>query len=234
MDKEILRYAQNDRIRTKGIFAQTFIMSKPTFKKEKELWRRGYDLIAGIDEVGRGAWAGPIVAAGVIFEKRLAITGLNDSKKLLAPKREALAKTIKTKALAWTIQGIGPKTIDEIGIGKANALVIDKVIRALNPRPQYLLIDKASVIKYKIGIPWETIIKGDAKIFSIAAASILAKVYRDDLMRKAAKKYPVYGFEKHKGYGTKLHQQMLKVHNVCPLHRKSYRPISQPSLLNFF
>jgi len=197
------------------------------------LWKKGYDLVAGIDEVGRGAWAGPIVAAGVIFEKKLRIKGLNDSKKLTALKREKLAEVIKSKCVSWTIQIVNHKIIDEIGVGKANALVIDKVINALNPRPHYLLIDKASVTKYKIRIPWETIIKGDSMIFSIAAASILAKVYRDELMSKLARKYPYYGFEKHKGYGTELHQKMIKQHNICPIHRKSYRPISQPSLLYF-
>ncbi len=208
-------------------------MHKPTFKREHELWQNGYDLVAGIDEVGRGAWAGPIVAAGVIFEKRQMIEGLNDSKKLSAAKREELAEIIKSKALAWTIQLVEHDIIDEIGVGKANALVIDKVINALDPKPHYLLIDKASVTEYKIRIPWETIIKGDSKIFSIAAASIIAKVARDEMMLKLAKKYPNYGFEEHKGYGTKLHQDMLKIHNICPIHRKSYRPISQPSLLNF-
>ncbi|MCX6740220.1 MAG: ribonuclease HII [Candidatus Parcubacteria bacterium] len=205
----------------------------PTFKKEKELWARGYDLVAGIDEVGRGAWAGPIVAAGVIFAKSLKIKGLNDSKNVLAAKREELAEIIKSKAMAWTIQIVEHDVIDEIGVGKANALVIDKVINALDPKPHYLLIDKASLIKYKIRIPWETIIKGDSKIFSIAAASIIAKVARDEMMLKLAKIYPKYGFDKHKGYGTKLHQNMLKLHDICPIHRKSYRPISQPSLLNF-
>jgi ribonuclease HII len=208
-------------------------MTKPTFKKEKELWTKGYDLVAGSDEVGRGAWAGPIVAAGVIFEKGLKIKGLNDSKKVLSAKREELSEIIKAKALAWTIQIVEHGVIDEIGVGKANALVIDKVINALDPKPNYLLIDKASVTKYKIRIPWETIIKGDSKICSIAAASIIAKVARDKMMLKLAKKYPNYGFEKHKGYGTELHQKMLKLHDICPIHRKSYRPISQPSLLIF-
>jgi ribonuclease HII len=208
-------------------------MSKPSFKREYELWKKGYDLVAGIDEVGRGAWAGPIVAAGVIFEKRQMIKGLNDSKKLLAPKREYLAKIIKSKALAWTIQIVEHDVIDDIGVGKANALVIDKVINALDPKPHYLLIDKASVTKYKIRVPWETIIKGDSKICSIAAASIIAKVARDEIILKLAKKYPKYGFDQHKGYGTELHQNMIKLHDICPIHRKSYRPISQPSLLNF-
>lgn len=207
-------------------------MSKPTFKKEKELWAKGYDLVAGIDEVGRGAWAGPIVAAGVIFEKRLMIKGLNDSKKLLAPKREELAEIIKAKALAWTVQLVENGIIDEIGVGQANALVIDKVINALAPKPHYLLIDKASVIKYKIRIPWETIIKGDSKIFSIAAASIIAKVARDEMMLKLAEKYPNYGFEEHKGYGTELHQKMIARYDICVIHRKSYKPIHQLKFIN--
>jgi ribonuclease HII len=206
-------------------------MTRPSFRKELELWRQGYDLVAGIDEVGRGAWAGPIVAAGVIFEKKLIIKGLNDSKKVLADKRGKLAEIIKDKALAWTIQVVEHDVIDDIGVGKANALVIDKVINALNPRPQYLLIDKASVTKYKIRIPWETIIKGDAKIFSIAAASIIAKVARDEMMTKLAKKYPHYGFEDHKGYGTKQHQDMIVQYNICAIHRKSYKPIHQLKLI---
>jgi ribonuclease HII len=208
-------------------------MNKPSWKTEVKLWKQGYQYIAGIDEVGRGAWAGPIVAAGVIFAKRVKIKGLKDSKKVYAAKRIKLAEIIKAKALAWTVEIVDNKMIDEIGVGKANALVIDQVINSLKPHPHYLLIDKASVTKYKIRIPWETIIKGDNKIFSIAAASILAKVYRDNLMLKLAKKYPRYGFEEHKGYGTKLHQQMIDQHDICPLHRKSYKPINQLKLLKF-
>ncbi|OGY42302.1 MAG: ribonuclease HII [Candidatus Buchananbacteria bacterium RBG_13_36_9] len=208
-------------------------MRHPNWQREKCLWQRGYDLVAGIDEVGRGSWAGPIVAAGVIFEKRLMIKGLKDSKKLSAPKREKLAEIIKTKALAWTVEIVDNEIIDEIGVGKANALVIDQVINSLKPKPQYLLIDKASVLRYKIRIPWETIIKGDNLVYSIAAASILAKVARDDIMLKLAKKYPNYGFDLHKGYGTELHQQMIDEHDICPLHRKSYKPINQLKLLRF-
>ncbi len=207
-------------------------MKKPSWKLELDLWKRGYQHVAGIDEVGRGAWAGPIVAAGVIFEKRKVIKGLKDSKKSSAPKRIKLAEIIKAKALAWNVALVENDIIDEIGVGKANALVIDKVINNLEPRPQYLLIDKASVTKYKIRIPWETIIKGDALIFSIAAASILAKVARDEIMLKLAKKYSQYGFAEHKGYGTELHQKMLAQYHACPIHRKSYKPISQPKLIN--
>jgi len=206
-------------------------MTKPTFKKEKELWQRGYEHIVGIDEVGRGAWAGPIVAAGVIFENSKVIKGLRDSKKVTALRREQLVEEIKAKALSWTIEVLDNNVIDEIGVGQANALVIDKVINGLTIRPQYCLIDKASVKEYKIMIPWETIVKGDTKIFSIAAASILAKVARDKIMLKLAKKYPEYGFELHKGYGTKLHMQKLDEYDISKIHRKSYKPISQRSFL---
>jgi len=207
-------------------------MLKTTWKKEKELWGRGYDYIVGIDEVGRGAWAGPIVAAGVIFEKNYKIDGLKDSKKITAKKRESLVDEIKEKALSWTVEVVENIEIDEIGVGKANALVIDKVINGLCIRPHYCLIDKASVAKYKIRIPWETIVKGDAKVFSIAAASVLAKVFRDDLMVKMEDKYPGYGFAEHKGYGTKLHRDMLQKLDICDIHRKSYKPISQLKLIN--
>jgi ribonuclease HII len=203
----------------------------PTWEMEKGLWQRGYQFIAGIDEVGRGAWAGPIVAAGVIFAKPFKLEGVRDSKKISAKKRIELVDIIKDKALAWTVGVVDNLEIDQIGVGKANALVIDKVINSLETRPQYLLIDKASVIKYKIKIPWETIVKGDNKVFSIAAASILAKVFRDDLMVELGEKYPNYGFAEHKGYGTKLHREMLDKHDICEIHRKSYKPISQRQLI---
>ncbi|MBD3359933.1 MAG: ribonuclease HII [Candidatus Buchananbacteria bacterium] len=206
-------------------------MKNPDWKRESGLWQRGYQYVAGIDEVGRGAWAGPIVAAGVIFERRKMIKGLKDSKKISAFKRKKLVEEIKYKALSCTVVVIDNTVIDEIGVGKANALVIDKVINGLSIRPQYLLIDKASVTKYKIRIPWETIVKGDNLVFSIASASILAKVARDDIMLKLAQKYPKYGFDLHKGYGTKLHQQMLSKYDICPIHRKSYKPISQRQLI---
>jgi len=206
-------------------------MQNPTWEMEKGLWQRGYQFIAGIDEVGRGAWAGPIVAAGVIFAKPFKLEGVKDSKKISAKKRIELVDQIKAKALAWTIQEVDNMEIDQIGVGKANALVIDKVINGLETRPHYLLIDKASVTKYKIKVPWETVVKGDMKIFSIAAASILAKVYRDDLMAKLGEKYPNYGFAEHKGYGTKLHISKLNEHDICQIHRKSYKPISQRQLI---
>ncbi len=205
-------------------------MNLPDWEMESGLWQRGYKYIAGIDEVGRGAWAGPIVAAGVIFAEEIEIEGVKDSKKLSVKKRTELVTIIKEKALSWTVQSVENTKIDEIGVGKANALVIDKVINELNIRPDYALIDKATVIEYKIKIPWETIIKGDNKVISIAAASILAKDYRDNLMIELAQKYPQYGFDVHKGYGTKLHKEMLDAHDICDIHRKSYKPISQRQL----
>jgi ribonuclease HII len=206
-------------------------MIKPSFEKEKDLWQRGYEHIVGIDEVGRGAWAGPIVAAGVIFGKPVKLEGIRDSKTLTAKKRKELVSEIKDQAICWTVETIANDIIDQIGVGQANALVIDKVINGLTLRPQYCLIDKATVKEYKIRIPWETIVKGDTKVFSIAAASILAKVARDEMMLILAKKFPGYGFDLHKGYGTKLHQDMLAKHDICEIHRKSYKPISQRQLI---
>lgn len=201
------------------------------FKYEQELWQRKYKLICGIDEVGRGAWAGPIVAAGVIFDSEKDIEGIRDSKTITKKKRDELFEIIKDQALTWTIQEVSNDEIDQIGVGQANSLVIDKVINALDPRPDYALIDKATVTEYKIKIPWETIIKGDNKVFSIAAASILAKVYRDNLMSELEEQYPGYGFAEHKGYGTKLHREMLDKLNICEIHRKSYKPVSQRQLI---
>jgi ribonuclease HII len=203
----------------------------PDFTMEKDLWQRGYQHIVGIDEVGRGAWAGPIVAAGVIFSQEIDLDGVNDSKKLTAKKRTELVDIIKNKALDWTVEQVESTVIDEMGVGQANALVIDKVINGLEIRPDYALIDKASVTKYKIKIPWETLIKGDNKVISIAAASILAKDYRDNLMIELAQKYPQYGFDIHKGYGTKVHKEKLDECDICEIHRKSYKPISQRQLI---
>ena len=199
-------------------------MNKPTFTKELALWNEGFTMIAGIDEVGRGAWAGPIVAAGVIFEKRVLIPGVRDSKLLSPQKRERLAEIIKEKALAWTIQKIDPQDIDNGGVGKANSRVIELVAEALNP--DYLLIDKATINPQNFSMKWETIVRGDSSVFSIAAASILAKVARDTMMVELAADYPQYGFDAHKGYGTRDHRRALKKHSPCPQHRHSYQPIA--------
>ncbi len=199
---------------------------KPSFKREKELWESGHIHVVGIDEVGRGAWAGPIVAAGVIFEPGTRIANVRDSKAMTELQLRRLDETIRSKAKAWTIQQVDAPDIDTMGIGSANAQVIWKVITAIMPAPTYGLIDKAFIQRRQIPIPFETIVKGDAKVTSIAAASIIAKVFRDALMSRYAHEYPGYGFENHVGYGSAEHQDALKRLGICAIHRRSYAPIA--------
>ena len=205
-------------------------MNYPNFINETELRKRGYRAIAGIDEVGRGAWAGPIVAAAVILPPKINIKGLKDSKMLSAKQRESLNKIIMEKAVGCSIGIACSKTIDEINIGEANLEAVNKTIARFKitvKKPDYLLID--FLINKKIiiidNIPYRLVKQGDRKIVSIAAASIIAKVARDRMMDDYAKKFPEYGFERHKGYGTLLHRQMIAKHGICDLHRKSFKPI---------
>jgi len=194
---------------------------------EIKLSELGFARIVGIDEAGRGAWAGPIVAAGVIFDPSVKIKGLNDSKKLTSDNRNELAPEIREKSIAHVVLEISNQDIDEKGIGWANAELIRRIITQLNP--DYALIDKAWVDG--ISIPHELIIKGDAKVFSIAAASVLAKTYRDQIMDDLDKQFPGYNFSHNKGYGTKDHQEALVKLNHCSIHRMSYQPILQPKLI---
>jgi len=192
---------------------------------EKKFYRLGYKKIAGLDEVGRGALAGPIMAAGVVFSQRQLtnrkiLKEVNDSKKLTAAKREKLFFLIKKNCQNWVVVGVNHKIIDRVGIEKANHLVFEKVLRKI--KPDLALIDGRIKIDQKKG-KCQSIIKGDQKIFSIAAASILAKVTRDHLMIKLDKKYPGYNLGKHKGYGTELHYSNLKKHGPCTCHRLSFR-----------
>ena len=190
---------------------------------ENRLREAGFNIICGIDEVGRGAWAGPLVAAGVIFEPDVRIKGLNDSKKLTPAQRTEISLEIKDKALRYTIQEISNIEIDQIGVGQANQKIIFSIINELNP--DFALIDKAWINQLKT--PHELIIKGDSKVFSIAAASVIAKVYRDEIMVKLHEQYPEYCFNENKGYGTSAHQEALSQFSFCPCHRQSYQPISQ-------
>lgn len=178
-------------------------------------------LIAGIDEAGRGPLAGPVVCACVIMplEKGKIIEGVNDSKKLSAKKREMLFEKILATAIAYSIIEIDVKTIDEINILNATKLGMKKALEKLKIKPDIVLID---AVKIETDIVQENIIKGDAKSYNIASASILAKVYRDRLMEKLSVEYPEYGFEKHKGYGTKLHIENLKMYGKTPIHRKTF------------
>lgn len=190
---------------------------------ERDLLNNGHQFIAGCDEVGRGPLAGPLVAAAVILDPFNKIEGLNDSKKLSEKKREILSKEIIEKALAYKIVYIYPEEIDKINVYQASKKAMIEAIKALEIKPTFVLSDAMPLDE--LGIPYLSIIKGDAKSATIAAASIIAKVERDNYMVKLSKKYPEYGFEKHKGYPTKMHIEALKKYGVLDVYRKSYKPV---------
>lgn len=189
---------------------------------EREYLKIGYRAVAGVDEVGRGPLAGPVVCAAVILplsaEERL--QGVNDSKKLSAKKRELLAETIKEVALAYAICEVDERTIDTINILQATRLCMKQAIENLCLQPDFVLTDGNMTLDIKI--PQKSVIKGDMTVCSIGAASILAKVYRDALMRKYAEQYPQYGFESNVGYGTAKHIQAIREVGICPIHRKTF------------
>ncbi len=178
-------------------------------------------LIAGVDEAGRGPLAGPVVCACVIMpmESEKIIEGVNDSKKLSAKKREELFDKIVDIAISYSIVEIDEKKIDEINILQATKLGMKKAVENLKVMPDLVLVD---AVKIDVALPQENIIKGDALSYNIAAASILAKVYRDKLMENLDKKYPEYNFAKHKGYGTKAHIEALKKYGKCEIHRETF------------
>ena len=189
---------------------------------ERALQAQGFELIAGVDEVGRGPLAGPVVCAAVIMplEAEAIIEGVDDSKKLSEKKREQLAEEIKKRALCYTIVEIDEKTIDEINILQATKLGMKRAIEQLATQPEIVLTDGNMTID--IAHKQQSIIHGDALSYSIGAASIIAKVYRDKLMDEYAKTYPQYAFEKNKGYGTAAHLQGIKEYGICPIHRKTF------------
>ena len=191
------------------------------YEIEKEYTDKGFQVICGIDEAGRGPLAGPVCAAAVILPLGTEIEGLNDSKKLTEKKREALFPIIQEKAVAYGIGFASEQEIDEINILNATFLSMRRAVEAMNVSSDLLLIDGNQ--KPKIGIGEEvTVVKGDMKSVSIAAASVLAKVSRDRYMLEQALKYPQYAFEKHKGYGTKLHYEKIAEFGVSPIHRKTF------------
>ena len=189
---------------------------------EKELYQAGYQTIAGIDEVGRGPLAGPVVAAAVILPPGCKIKGLNDSKKIPKKKHQEIYQAVLDKALAVGIGLIDNEIIDQVNIYEATKLAMKEALSKLSLKPDYLLID---AMKLDIDIPQESIIKGDANSLSIAAASIVAKVTRDKLMADYDKEYPGYDFAQNAGYGTKSHLQGLERHGVTPIHRKTFEPV---------
>ena len=193
----------------------------PDFSCENEARIKGYKLVCGVDEAGRGPLAGPVCAAAVILPDNCEIEGLNDSKKISEKKREALFDIIKEKAVAYSIAYGSLEEIEEYNILEATYLAMNRAIEGLNTKADFALIDGNRVPK-GIKIPCETVVKGDSKSCSIAAASILAKVTRDRLMLEYDKKYPQYLFAQHKGYGTKAHYEAIKQHGVCEIHRLSF------------
>ena len=190
-------------------------------EKENELRKKGFQYICGIDEAGRGPLAGPVVVASVIMPADSMIEGVNDSKKVSEKKREKIYEQILEEAISYGVAIIGQDEIDEINILNATKKGLTISLQELTKKPDLILVDALNGID-TIGIPYDSIIKGDAKCYSIAAASIIAKVTRDRIMREWDKIYPEYGFEKHKGYGTAAHIAVIKENGLCPIHRKSF------------
>lgn len=188
---------------------------------ENEALSDGYEIICGVDEAGRGPLAGPVYAAAVILPKGHIVEGVNDSKKLSEKKRELLFDKIIDECVCYSIGTASEKEIDEINILQATYLAMKRAVDGLEIVPQLALID-GNRIPPLISTDAKAIVKGDAKSASIACASILAKVSRDRYMLEMAKKYPEYQFEKHKGYGTKLHYEMIEKYGICEIHRKSF------------
>ena len=187
---------------------------------EKEALAKGYKSVCGVDEAGRGPLAGPVCAAAVILPEGVIIDGVNDSKKLSEKKRESLFDVIREQALSYSIAYATVDEIEEINILNATMLAMRRAIDGLDIKADYAMIDGNKIPP--IDIDAECIVKGDAKSMSIACASILAKVSRDRLLYKYAEEYPMYGFDKHKGYGSKVHREAILKYGPCPYHRKSF------------
>ena len=188
---------------------------------ENELYKKGATKICGIDEAGRGPLAGPVVVAAVIMPEDSRSEGVNDSKKISEKKREKLYDEITENAIAWGVGIIDQREIDTMNILNATKKGLTTALLELTEKPDIILVDALTSID-TLGIPYQSIIKGDAKSYSIASASIIAKVTRDRIMREWDEIYPEYGFEKHKGYGTKAHIEVIKNQGICPIHRKSF------------
>lgn len=196
-------------------------------KRQEALWEienslkeKGYSYIAGVDEAGRGPLAGPVYAAAVILPEGAELSGINDSKKLTPKKREELFDKITEIAISYAIFSVDEKEIDEINILNATYKAMNEAVNNLSQKPDYVIIDGNSIKGMEIA--HETVVKGDAKSISIAAASILAKVSRDRYIDEMGKVYPEYGFENHKGYGTKAHTEAILKYGVCPIHRRTF------------
>ncbi len=204
----------------------------PSLDEERAFWHAGFRLVAGLDEAGRGAWAGPVVAAAVILPcddcVADALAGVADSKQLTAPKREAMRARIQQVALAWSVGSASSAEIDALGILAASRLAMLRAVSGLSPAPEALLID--ALVLPALALPQRAFARADALSLSVAAASILAKTTRDALMRALDSELEGYGFARHKGYGTRAHLQALRRLGPCWAHRRTFRPLAQLSL----
>jgi ribonuclease HII len=189
---------------------------------EREVRARGFRAVAGVDEVGRGALFGPVVAAAVILSPDRPVRGLNDSKLLDAGRREVLDTRIRERAVAWAVAAVDAATIDLLNIYQASRMAMRMAVSRLEPPPDFVLID---AVPLELRIPQRPLVKGDARCHAIAAASIVAKVYRDGLMRVWDEIFPQYGLASHKGYSTPEHWKALEAHGPTPLHRMSFEPV---------
>lgn len=207
---------------------QNTISITPTLKEENKVFQKGYNALAGIDEAGRGPLAGPVVAAAVIFQaeklKKWLNFGIKDSKVLAEKKRGKIYRLIKKEASQWAVGVVGCRIIDQTNILQAAKKAMIMAVKNLEKQPDFLLIDGNQTLTdyYR---DQKAIVNADQDCLSVATASIIAKEYRDDIMRRYHKKYPQYGFDQHKGYGTKKHRQMIKKHGACPIHRMSFSPL---------
>ena len=190
-------------------------------QEEEKLYQTGMKYICGIDEAGRGPLAGPVVVGAVILQQTSFLEGINDSKKVSEKKRELLYEQITNEAISWSVGIVDQKEIDKINILNATKKALTMAVEGLKQRPDLILVDALEHIN-TLGIPYQSIVKGDASRYSIAAASIIAKVTRDRIMRQWDEIYPQYGFASHKGYGTAKHIQAIKEHGICDLHRESF------------
>jgi len=188
--------------------------------REHRLWKAGRRYIAGVDEAGRGPLAGPVVAAAVIFPSDVWIPGVDDSKKLSQSKREELFSEIRDHAISLGVGIVDQRVIDSINIREASLMAMESALSQLSPGPDYVLVDGNYFRSHSV--PFETIVHGDARVFSIAAASIVAKVIRDNLMKGLHLRHPEYGFDRHKGYATRQHIEAIQTFGLCDIHRLSF------------
>ena len=201
--------------------------SGPSRAHEREKWGKGFKLVAGVDEAGRGPLVGPVVAAACILHEDVDLEGINDSKKMTEDQRERCFEilTSNPKAVSYAWEAIDATTIDEINILQATMLAMETAVSKLPVKPDFVLIDGNRIPKGMDARTTEAIVKGDEKSLAIAAASVIAKVVRDRMMRDLHDEYPAYGFDKHKGYGVPQHLEAIKKHGPCPQHRRTFAPI---------